>query len=135
MKKFILAGIAFTVFVIAAYLLTNTNQSQPEGSIEDASADVIMPTKSSRPGCEKDDACYIPSSIMISKGESVTWKNEDSAFHSVTSGSYDLPDGRFDSGHMDPGQTFTVTFVDLGTHEYFCKLHPWMKGTVIVEER
>ncbi|NIP62203.1 MAG: hypothetical protein GWN01_16180 [Nitrosopumilaceae archaeon] len=133
MKKIIVPGIAFTIIVISISLLINNNQEQPEVLEGESSIDVMMPTKSSRPGCEDTDSCYIPSTIKISAGESVTWKNSDSAFHSVTSGSYDLPDGRFDSGHMDPSQTFTVTFDEAGIHDYFCKLHPWMKGQVVVE--
>ena len=95
--------------------------------------DVIMPTKVSRPGCEETDRCYIPSIITISTGESVTWVNEDSAFHSVTSGFYDAPIDLFDSGHMDPFESYTLTFDEAGTFDYFCTLHPWMEGKVIVE--
>ena len=95
--------------------------------------DVIMPTKVSRPGCEKNDRCYIPSLIVIEKGKQVTWVNEDSAFHSITSGYYDTPTDLFDSGHLDPFESYTLTFDEAGTYDYFCTLHPWMKGQVIVE--
>ena len=96
-------------------------------------ADVIMPTKSSRPGCEETDACYIPTIITIDAGMNVTWINEDSAFHSVTSGLYDQPIDTFDSGYMDPYDAYTLTFEQPGTFDYFCTLHPWMKGQVIVK--
>ncbi|MCV0392840.1 MAG: cupredoxin domain-containing protein [Nitrosopumilus sp.] len=95
--------------------------------------DVIMPTKVSRPGCEKIDKCYVPSVIEIKKGKQVTWINEDSAFHSVTSGFYDSPSELFDSGYLDPFESYTVVFDDIGTYDYFCTLHPWMKGQVIVK--
>ena len=95
--------------------------------------DVIMPTKVSRPGCEKTDSCYIPSKIVIKQGDSVTWVNEDVAFHSVTSGYYDVPSEIFDSGYLDPEESFTFVFENVGTYDYFCTLHPWMKGQVIVE--
>ncbi len=95
--------------------------------------DVIMPTKVSRPGCEENDRCYIPSLIVIEKGKQVTWVNEDSAFHSITSGFYDTPTDLFDSGHLDPFESYTLTFDEIGTYDYFCTLHPWMKGQVIVE--
>jgi len=95
--------------------------------------DVIMPTKVSRPGCETNDRCYIPSLIVVEKGKQVTWLNEDSAFHSVTSGFYDAPSDLFDSGHLDPFESYTITFDEAGTYDYFCTLHPWMKGQVIVE--
>ena len=95
--------------------------------------DVVMPTKVSRPGCEETDRCYIPSVVTVSTGESVTWVNEDSAFHSVTSGFYDAPIDLFDSGHLDPFDSYTLTFDESGTYDYFCTLHPWMEGKVIVE--
>ena len=95
--------------------------------------DVIMPTKVSRPGCEKTDSCYTPSKIVIKQGNSVTWVNEDVAFHSVTSGYYDEPSEIFDSGYLDPEESFTFIFENIGIYDYFCTLHPWMKGQVIVE--
>ena len=98
-----------------------------------AGGDVVMPTKVSRPGCEEADRCYVPSIITVASGESVTWVNEDSAFHSVTSGTYDDPESLFDSGYMDPFDSYTLTFDDVGTYDYFCTLHPWMEGRVMVE--
>ena len=95
--------------------------------------DVIMSTKVSRPGCEKTDSCYTPSKIVIKQGNSVTWVNEDVAFHSVTSGYYDEPSEIFDSGYLDPEESFTFIFKNIGIYDYFCTLHPWMKGQVIVE--
>ncbi len=95
--------------------------------------DVIMSTKVSRPGCEKTDSCYTPSKIVIKQGNSVTWVNEDVAFHSVTSGYYDEPSEIFDSGYLDPEESFTFVFENIGTYDYFCTLHPWMKGQVIIE--
>ena len=95
--------------------------------------DIIMPTKVSRPGCEKTDSCYTPSKIVIKQGNSVTWVNEDAAFHSVTSGYYDEPSEIFDSGYLDPEESFTFIFENIGIYDYFCTLHPWMKGQVIVE--
>lgn len=94
--------------------------------------DVVMPSKSSRPGCEEDDACYIPAAVEVSAGGSVTWRNDDVAFHTVTSGAYGSPDGAFDSGHMDPGEEFTVSFGKAGSVAYHCTLHPWMRGVVAV---
>ena len=66
-------------------------------------------------------------------GTTVTWLNEDSAFHSVTSGFYDAPTELFDSGHMDPFESFSYTFSESGIYDYYCTLHPWMEAQVIVE--
>ena len=130
-----------TIGVIGVVILVTIAFSFSNYSIEEnveetdliIQGDVIMPTKVSRPGCEKNDRCYIPSLIVIEKGKQVTWVNEDSAFHSITSGYYDTPTDLFDSGHLDPFESYTLTFDETGTYDYFCTLHPWMKGQVIVE--
>ncbi len=130
-----------TIGVIGVIILVTIVFSFSNYSIEEnveetdliIQGDVIMPTKVSRPGCEKNDRCYIPSLIVIEKGKQVTWVNEDSAFHSITSGYYDTPTDLFDSGHLDPFESYTLTFDEAGTYDYFCTLHPWMKGQVIVE--
>ncbi len=105
----------------------------PELSIQNNEVDVIIPTKSSRPGCDETNLCFIPSEITIKTGESVTWQNQDVAFHSVTSGFYDKPSDLFDSRHLDPNQIFSVKFEEEGRYDYFCTLHPWMMGKVVVE--
>lgn len=136
MKKLIIfAGISLTVIMVLIFStqVQTTNSDESQNIVEDINADIFMPTKSSRPGCEETDSCYIPSVIKINVGDSVTWKNQDVAFHSVTSGSYENPDGLFDSGHLDPNQLFTLQFDEAGDYDYFCTLHPWMKGTVQVK--
>ena len=100
---------------------------------ESESYDIIMTNKSSRPGCEKTNSCYVPHEFTISVGDSVTWKNDDVAFHSVTSGFYDSPTELFDSGHLDPSETFSVNFDKNGEFDYFCTLHPWMMGKIYVK--
>jgi len=131
LKKIIGIGITGVVVLVTIALLFSSN------SIEDSEpfvkADVIMPTKVSRPGCEETDRCYIPSQIVIEKGKQVIWVNEDSAFHSITSGFYDAPTDLFDSGHLDPFESYTFTFDETGIYDYHCTLHPWMEGQVIVE--
>ncbi len=134
-KKIItLSVIGTALFVILALSLTNNSENKiTEADDLIIQGDVIMPTKVSRPGCEIQDICYIPSSIVTQKGKSVTWVNLDSAFHSVTSGFYEEPTDLFDSGHLDPFESYSVTFDESGIYDYFCTLHPWMKGQVIVE--
>ncbi len=133
-KKIIALGSTSIVILIVISILYSDNLSQEESNEPMVvKGDVIMPTKVSRPGCELDDRCYIPSIITVEKGKEVTWVNEDSAFHSVTSGFYDAPTDFFDSGYLDPFESFTVVFNENGEYDYFCTLHPWMDGKVIVE--
>jgi plastocyanin len=78
---------------------------------------------------------YDPSPLTVNAGTSVTWTNNDSTIHTVTSG---LPEQGsigilFDSGLINPGKTFTHIFDKTGTFDYSCTLHPFMRGQVIVK--
>lgn len=78
------------------------------------------------------DQCYKPSSIEVKKGTTITWKNADTAAHTVTSGKDTTADGTFDSGLIAADKTFSFKFEKPGTYDYFCIVHPWMKATVQV---
>lgn len=76
---------------------------------------------------------YVPDSMTIKSGTTVIWTNEDSAAHTVTSGSpSNGPDGSFDSGLFMSGNTFEYQFNSEGDYPYFCQVHPWMTGQIIV---
>jgi len=91
---------------------------------------------SSVPGCEETaDGCFIPSPVTINVGGIVTWENNDTAAHTATGGSAtEGPSGVFDSSLIMAGSSFSHTFEDAGTFDYFCMVHPWMVGAVIVED-
>ena len=87
------------------------------------------------PGCEKDDSCYIPSLVNIEPNQVVLWDNKDSSAHTVTSGTPDIgTSDSFDSGVVAGGEKFSFKFKENGSFDYFCTLHPWMMGTIIVGE-
>jgi plastocyanin len=87
------------------------------------------------------DTSYSPNPIEATVGQTVVWTNDDSAFHTVTSGSVGAPDAgkAFDSGLAGPtaltakGKTFEHKFDTAGEYPYFCTLHPAMVGTVTVK--
>ena len=94
---------------------------------------VTIPTGSSSPGCEASNACYSPASITINAGDTVEWKNADTAAHTVTGGSpSDGPSGVFDSSLIMGGASFENTFDEVGIYDYFCMVHPWMVGNIQV---
>src|ERR671922_811339 len=83
------------------------------------------------------DTAYQPNPAQASVGDTVTWTNDDTQPHTVTSGQNGQPDGKFDSSPnfnplMAPGQTFEHTFTEAGQYPYYCALHPNMVGTVSV---
>jgi len=121
--KAITLGSIFVLFAIVGGLTVPTAFA----------AEVIVPEGSAVPGCEDTDECWFPSVVTVGVGETVTWSNVDTAAHTVTSGSAaDGPDGVFDSSLFMAGTTFDVTFDEAGTFDYFCMVHPWMAGQVIV---
>ena len=87
------------------------------------------------PGCEETNECFLPYEVSINVGDTVTWVNDDTAAHTATGGTpVDGPSGVFDSSLVMAGSSFSFTFNEAGTYEYFCMVHPWMAGVVIVGE-
>jgi plastocyanin len=79
---------------------------------------------------------YDPSPANVAVGTTVTWTNNDSTLHTVYSGSPDdsANGGKlFQSTYMAKGQTFEHKFDTAGTFNYYCTLHPFMIGQVVVK--
>ena len=94
---------------------------------------VSLPEGTAIPGCEETQECYIPFKVTISPGDEVVWNNDDTAAHTVTSGTAtEGPDGLFDSSLFMANTSFSHTFDTLGEYNYFCMVHPWMVGQVFV---
>ena len=94
---------------------------------------------SANAACVTTNDCFTPNPVNVAPGDTVTWKNTDTASHTVTSGKPDNSTGNivaavFDSSLLGAGKTFSHTFTaaDVGTINYFCQVHPWMAGQVIV---
>jgi amicyanin len=77
---------------------------------------------------------YDPSPVNVAVGTTVTWTNDDATLHTVYSGSPTQDSGKlFQSPFMAKGKTFTHTFDTAGTFDYYCTLHPFMIGQVVVK--
>jgi plastocyanin len=77
---------------------------------------------------------YVPKTVETTVGSMINWKNEDFGPHTVTSG--DMTTGKsgvFDSNIIQKGSTFSFLFDKVGEYDYFCSLHPFMTGRVIVK--
>ncbi len=98
--------------------------------------DINIPTGAASPDApyfwqsEKDG--NTSGNIDVIVGDTVVWKNADTATHTVTSGMVPEPDNLFDSGLFAPGKSFSYTFSEPGNVPYFCIVHPWMEGIVSV---
>jgi predicted secreted protein with PEFG-CTERM motif len=127
-------GSFFVVLTLVAAIVAFT----PSAFADHPKADVSVPAGSATPGCEETDSCYIPSEAVVNVGGEVTWTNDDTAAHTVTSGDLENdPDNvgtEFDSSLFGPGKKWTHKFEEAGTFPYFCQVHPWMTGVVTVEE-
>ena len=66
--------------------------------------------------------------ISIKVGDTVEWTNQGNVPHTVTT-----DDGMLDSPSIPNGATWSYTFKESGTFAYYCKLHPNMTGTIVVE--
>ena len=106
----------------------------PSAFADHTTATVTNAPGSSVPGCEQTaDGCFIPSTVTIDIGGEVTWENNDTAAHTITSGTpVEGPDGIFDSSLVITGSSFSHVFAEAGSYDYFCMVHPWMQGMVMV---
>jgi len=85
------------------------------------------PTSATSVGA-KDDS-FDPATLNVQVGTTVRWTNNGKHPHTVTSN-----DGKWDSGDLAPGASYTVTFMTAGTYRYHCTHHKGMEGTIIVGE-
>jgi uncharacterized protein YggE/plastocyanin len=91
---------------------------------------IVIPTGSSTP---TNSPFFVPENAAIREGTTVVWTNNDEAAHTVTSGSPEKgPDGIFDSGLFMAGRTYEYTFYEEGEFPYYCLVHPWQSGKIVV---
>ena len=126
----------FVLFAIASGIATTA----PDAFADHAEVAINTgPVPLSAPGCEETDECYTPSTATVDVGGVVTMTNSDSTeIHTYTSGTVDgftpSPDGTFDSGILNADQSFEWSPDAVGEIPYYCMLHTWMQGTIIVQE-
>jgi plastocyanin len=74
-----------------------------------------------------DNFTFKPDTLTVRLGTTLAWVNEDDIPHSIVE-----TEGKFHSAALDTGDTFSFIFDKVGTFEYFCGLHPFMKGKIVV---
>ena len=74
------------------------------------------------------DFAFSPATLTVPVGATVTWDNVDIVGHTATS-----DDEVWDSDTVASGDEFSFTLDEAGTFSYFCKIHPAMTGSIVVE--
>jgi len=123
----------FSVLSVAVIgLLTMT----PAAFADHSEVTIEAAQGSGAPGCEDTaEGCYIPSTATVDVGGKVIMSNPDTAAHTFTAGSpNDGPTGEFDTGLIMAGGLYEYSPDTVGEIPYFCMVHPWMQGLIIVQE-
>lgn len=133
MKKGLLVLVALLVIGGGAFMLMNKKDEVAKPvtgttTSQDEAAD--LKTATATDAVEIDGMAFSPSNITVKKGTTVTWTNNDSVSHTVTSDSGTT----MDSELLRRGDNYSVTFDEVGTFTYHCTPHPAMTGTVTVTE-
>jgi plastocyanin len=93
-------------------------------------ADDTGETNAGGPQVIMKDIKFNPAKLKAKAGQTVTWTNDDSVGHDVTSDGFNSGG----AGNIEPGKTFTHKFAKAGTYKYVCSVHPGMEGTVTVSK-
>src|SRR3989344_1506254 len=124
--------IIFVVVGGAYYLINKDTSGEIKVQIPTAETNTVPisdPSAAENASVSIQNFSFNPSVLSIKTGTTVTWTNNDSVPHTVTTDSGDL----LNSSTIAPGQLFSYTFAVPGSVSYHCALHPSMKGTISVE--
>lgn len=141
MRRGIVTLAVVVVIAIAAWLLfangNSSNDNQTNNSDTAANQTPAASNNSGTNSIQSESAgkitianmAFSPSQITVNKGDTVTWTNNDSMAHTVTSDT----GSELDSGDIQPGSTYSHTFNTAGSFQYHCSIHPSMRGTIVVK--
>ena len=126
--------ILISLIIATALVLGACAEAEPLASAEPATSTplVAAPSVAATAAVVIDTFAFVPASLEVRVGTTVTWTNGDRIDHTVTSGEPDAPDGLFDGLLPDKGTTFSWTFDEPGVYAYFCGIHPHMRGQITV---
>ncbi|MGI0077210.1 MAG: PEFG-CTERM sorting domain-containing protein [Nitrosopumilaceae archaeon] len=122
----------FVLFAIVAGLVPII----PAAFADHTEVTIVPAPGSGTPGCEKTaEGCNIPKKVTVDVGGKVVFSNTDTSAHTFTAGNAaEGPSGVFDTGLVIVGSSYEWTATTVGEYPYFCQVHPWMVGEVIVQE-
>jgi plastocyanin len=146
MKKGITAIVVVVIIAIAAWYIfgnKNSNNSSLYGN-NNGSSSTQTPANNNNTSNNSSasntqpettnkvtiaNMAFTPPQITVNKGDTVTWANNDSIAHTVTSDT----GSELGSGDIQPGSTYSHTFNTAGSFQYHCSIHPSMRGTIVVK--
>ena len=122
----------FVLFAIAAGIVAMT----PVAFADHSEVTVVPAAGSGSLGCDEVEyGCYIPGIATVDLGGVVIFSNTDSAAHTFSAGTAAAgPTGEFDTSMVMAGNSYEWTADVLGEIPYFCMVHPWMTGLIVVQE-
>jgi plastocyanin len=126
----VIASVVIDGAIVTMYVLSSNMNMGVEGSgnsIQQSAASIPSDSTVVKIVANAGSNSFSPNPVEIKVGETVTWINDNSGRHTLTS-----KDVVFDSGMMGKGQSFSFTFDKAGEYPYFCEPHPNMVGTVVV---
>jgi amicyanin len=131
---FYLVGVVAVVgLAVGAISLRRTAAGAPPAP-SDGGASEVSPTSATAGAAVAkvaiDNSVFYPKELVVTAGATVTWVNSDDVPHTVTS---TAAPPLFDSKTMHTDDKFSFEFKTPGTYDYFCKVHPYMTGKVVVK--
>ena len=126
MKKIFTLFFVLSLFVLLVACGTEEIKQEETVEMKIVNEDTDVAVSSGTAQVVIENSKFMPTDLVVSVGTTVEWVNKDSVDHTVT----------FENGDLDEllpkGATGTFTFNEKGEFRYFCKLHPGMQGSVIV---
>jgi Copper binding proteins, plastocyanin/azurin family len=130
----LIVGIGSSVSIIFTLNVFNFSNTSPTIASAQFTNDIHIPIGASIPQTPNPyNPPYFPSITgHVPPGTTVTWYNDDQTFHTVTLQGPPTGPDFFDSGILSPGQSYPHAFPKAGDFQYYCTIHPFMKGVVRV---
>ena len=132
MKRLLMYVTPLSAMAVLVFAAIAAAQSVPQGQEATTPAESIAsaPNRTiTRGTLPINDHAFDPAQLSIASGTTLTIVNTDTKKHTATA-----DNGLFDTGVLEPGESFEIYFEGSGTVTYHCKLHPDMKGSIIVGE-
>jgi len=115
------------VGVVAGALLLAACSSSSIGETT-TTAEAATPPPGGGSEVSIENFAFGPAEVTVSVGDTITWTNDESGIPHTTT----ADDGLWDSGTLNPDDTYSFTFTEPGTYTYFCSIHPSMRAVVTV---